>query len=145
MKTGTVVWMAALLWISFACDARQVIHACRDATDTLVYQDARCAPATHEVAVYTYVTPRDPPDAERKLAAIDRQLHAQWEHERWTGAGTVRRRSGPFERENSDTRERDRRRCHAARAAVTRAMRSRTFRGDREALEEAAVDSCFGL
>ena len=90
MKTGTVVWMAALLWISFACDARQVIHACRDATDTLVYQDARCAPATHEVAVYTYVTPRDPPDAERKLAAIDRQLHAQWEHERWTGAGTVR-------------------------------------------------------
>jgi hypothetical protein len=44
-----------------------------------------------------------------------------------------------------DGRELDRRRCHAARAAVDRATRSRTFRGDRAALEEAAVDACFAL
>jgi hypothetical protein len=72
-------------------------------------------------------------------------VHAQWQHERWAGAGVARRRNTLAERETPDERDLDRRRCHAARAAVNRATRSRAFRGDRAALEEAAVDACFGL
>lgn len=146
MKTGNVVWAMLVLWgFASACGAQQVIHACRAASGAVVYQDAMCANGMREVAVRTYVTPRDPPDAARRLDAIDRQVHAQWEHERWAGAGPVRRRGTIIERVSPDERDLDRRRCHAARAAVTRAARSRTFHGDRAALEEAVVDACFAL
>ena len=146
MKTGNVVWMMVALWcIASACEAQQVIHACRGVSGAVVYQDAPCTGSTREVATRTYPTPHDAPDAARRLEAIDRQVHAQWEHERWAGAGVTRRRNGLVERGSPDGRDVDRRRCHAARAAVTRATRSRSFRGDRAALEEAAVDACFAL
>ena len=146
MKTGNVVWMMlALGCVAPTCGAQQVIHACCGVSGPVVYQDAPCADGSRELATRTYSTPHDPPDAARRLEAIDRQVHAQWAHERWPDAGVARRRRELVGRENPDERDLDRRRCHAARAAVTRAARSRSFRGDRAALEEAAVDACFTL
>jgi hypothetical protein len=146
MKTGNVIAIMLSWCVASACDAQQVIYACRDAHGGRVYQDAPCAAeGLREVGSRTYATPRDPPDAARRLEAIDRQVHADWAHERWGNGGTVRRRALVSDRVSLDGRELDRRRCHAARAAVDRATRSRTFRGDRAALEEAAVDACFAL
>lgn len=145
MKTGNVV-VVLLLWsLAPLCGAQQVmIHACRDAHGLRVYQDAPCAGGLREVAVRTYAPPRDPPDAARRLEAIDRQVHAGWERDRWPDAGVPRRRiaSGSV---REDARDTARRQCRAARAAAARATRSRNFRGDRTVLEEAAVDACFAL
>lgn len=151
MKTGNVI--AIVLWwcVASACNAQQVIHECRDAHDGRVYQDAPCTEAgLRELGSRTYATPRDPPDAARRLEAMDREVHADWARDRWAGNGARRRRMSAAGRlaldgRALDARDVDRRHCHAARAAVDRATRSRTFRGDRAALEEAAVDACFSL
>jgi len=151
MKTGNVI--AIVLWwcVASACNAQQVIHACRDAHGGRAYQDAPCAEdGLRELGSRTFATPRDPPDAARRLEAMDRQVHADWARDRWMGNGATRRRAAAGDRlaldgHALDARDLDRRRCHAARAAVDRAARSRTFRGDRATLEEAAVDACFSL
>jgi hypothetical protein len=146
MKTGNVVSIALLWLAACTCHAQQVtLHVCRDARGATSYRDAPCADAgLREIAARTYVAPHDPPDAARRLEAIDRQVHAQWQHERWSAPVASRRRMAVEERA-SDGRDEDRRRCRAARAAVSRAMRSRRVVADRAALEEAAVDACFAL
>jgi hypothetical protein len=146
MKTGNVVAIVLLWCVASACGAQQVIHACRDARGGRVYQDAPCAgDGLREVGSRTYATPRDPPDAARRLEVIDRQVHAEWARERAPRVGVVRRGVLVSDRVSADGRDLDRRRCHAARAAAERAARSRTFRGDRTALEGAAMDACFAL
>lgn len=145
MKTGNVVVVLLLWTLAPLCGAQQVtVHACRDAHGQRVYQDAPCAAGLREVAVRTYATPIDPPDAARRLEAIDRQVHAGWERDRWPDAGGSRRRiaSGPV---REDARDAARRQCRAARAAAARAARSRNGRVDRSLLEETAVDACFAL
>ena len=147
MKTRNVVVMLLAWLVASQCDAQQVIHACRDARGGRVYQDASCGPGQREVASRVYSTPRDAPDAARRLEAIDRQVHAEWEHDRWDAVGnhSTRRRGVAVDRVTADQRDLDRRQCRASRAAVARAMRSRSVRSDRTALEEAAVDACFAL
>lgn len=151
MKTGNVIAIVVWWCVASACDAQQVIHACRDAHGGRVYQDAPCTDAgLRELGSRTYATPHDPPDAARRLEAMDRQVHADWSRDRWTSNGAPHRRiaagdRASFDGRATDERALDRRRCHAARTAVDRATRSRSFRGDRAALEEAAVDACFSL
>jgi hypothetical protein len=145
MKTGNVVWITLLWLAASACDAQQVIHVCRDAGGATSYRDAPCAAAgLREVAARRFLAPHDPPDAARRLEAIDRLVHAQWQRERWSGAVAPRPRVRA-EARASDERDDDRRRCRAARAAVSRAMHSRHVAHDRAALEEAEVDACFAL
>lgn len=145
MKTGNVVGIMLLWLAATACDAQQVIHVCRDAHGATSYRDAPCAAdGQREVASRTYLTPQDPPDAARRLEAIDRQVHAEWQRERQNGAVASRRRM-PVDERAVEGRDADRRRCRAARAAVGRAMHSRHVVVERAALEEAAVDACFAL
>lgn len=145
MKTGNIVWITLLWLAASACEAQQVIHVCRDAHGAASYRDEPCtAEGLREVSARTYLTPHEPPDAARRLEAIDRQVHAEWQRERSGGAVASRRR-GPVDDRASDGRDDDRRRCRAARAAVNRAMHSRRVVVERAALEEAAVDACFAL
>lgn len=142
MKTRNVAVLLVLCALG-AHAQPHVIHACRDARGGRVYQDAPCTGGLREEASRLYDAPAEPPDAARRLASIDREVHAGWERDRWPAVAARRRSLSRAMRE--DGRDVERRRCRLARAEVDHAARSRRFQGDRTALEESAVDACFSL
>ncbi|NUS38855.1 MAG: hypothetical protein HOQ02_07500 [Lysobacter sp.] len=132
--------------------AAQTIYTCNAAGGGRGYQDAPCASTgMRPQAERTFATPRDAPDAARRLEAIDRQVHAGWERDRdrWAGAGASVRRRGVALRRASDAapdaRDLARQRCQVARDSVDRMSRGRHAHPRRGEMEQAAVDACFAL
>ena len=144
MEDATMKAWKFALPLMLACigaHAQQVIYTCAGKGGARVVQDAPCADSgTRQLAARSYAIPRDPPDAARRLALIDRQVHAGWAADRRVEQPRYRR-----ERAASGRRDHQRARCELARARVEAASRSRHPRGDRGWLEDEATDACFAL
>ncbi|HSR64605.1 MAG TPA: hypothetical protein VLM17_03240 [Xanthomonadaceae bacterium] len=144
MKT----WMVVALPLVLACGcarAQQVIYTCAGKEGARILQDTPCADAgLRQLAARSFAAPRDPPDAARRLEAIDRQVHAEWAAERRVESPRARRRvvaNGTL----VSRRDRQRAQCDGLRARVQAAARSRHPRRDRGQLEDDAIDACFAL
>jgi hypothetical protein len=118
----------------------QVIYKCRDGKGAMVYQNAACPPDSKAVQAKAYDT------GQPSNAALWRAYNAKKEMDARNQALHNRTISSAWSPGSTETeRDKQKRRCKAARETEQRAISNGSSAEYRAGLTRAVIDACFGL